>query len=194
MLHYWPRINMSVTLDNINPLKYVEDTESRGVPPSLHKIEADMDYDVVRYYLNKVTDNSNGINYLLCQLLQRHSDVFSAFETAPSLVSPISSHGDARRLRLQDLSCPMLLTINLAARCVRGRPGGRSVDEVAQELKDRSFRGVCAKVGDLIFMPDDDSIPFLILGAHILMSDAYPIGALKLIQTAGDRLSRCSRR
>ncbi|KAL1844492.1 hypothetical protein VTK73DRAFT_2422 [Phialemonium thermophilum] len=59
---------------------------------------------------------------------------------------------------------------------------------------EQAFRLAFARIGEIFFAADDESTLFLILGAHLLMSEAYPIAALRLIQAAGDRLGRCGKR
>lgn len=203
MVHYWPRINMAFSLDGVNPLKYVEEIESGGVPsyqlPLDDRVIAQVDTTTVNFYFAGIQDNCTGIDLLLGEMLQRHSTILSIFLTQSS--PPSSTPGSASayliggtQLSINTCSCQLLLAIALAARGAYQTSCQGMADMVAKDLQEQAFRLAYARVGELFFAPDDDSIVFLILGAHLLMSEAYPVGALKLIQTAGDRLGRCGRR
>ncbi|CAH0044291.1 unnamed protein product [Clonostachys solani] len=187
MLHYWPRVSMALTIRDIDPLKYVEETHGAGLPPLVHDCEIEVDFEVVQALLGQAEQNCTGIDYLLYDLLQRHSNIITVLRQplAPIVSSPTS-------VVSRQFSCEQLLTINLAARQARNILDGES-KAVAQKIEDWSFQCANAKITELLFKSDDESVLFLLLCAYILMSDAYPIGALKLIQAAGDRLGRCSR-
>ncbi|VUC37875.1 unnamed protein product [Clonostachys rosea] len=188
MLHYWPRVSMALTIRDIDPLKYVEETHGAGVPPLVHDNEIEVDFEVVQALLGQAEQNCTGIDYLLYDLVQRHSNILAVLRQPldPVVSSPAS-------VVSRQFSCEQLLTINLAARQARNLLEGES-KAVAQKIQDWSFQCANAKITELLFKSDDESVPFLLLSAYILMSDVYPIGALKLIQAAGDRLGRCSRR
>ena len=188
------------TPDGANPLKYIEETESGGIPfLSPNGMAEEVDASAVGTYIARIQNNCTGIELLLSQLLQRHSNVLSALasqqSTPPMAPSPGGSYpGEGRFLSLEGCSCQILLALALAARGAYQKSCCVAADMVAKDLHDRAFRRAFARIGELLFSPDDDSIVFLILGAHLLMLEAYPTGALKLIQAAGDRLGRCGRR
>ncbi|CAK7203007.1 hypothetical protein SEUCBS139899_005734 [Sporothrix eucalyptigena] len=174
MLHYWPRINMAVTLlDGSSPLRYVEDTATGGVSPSHvgnDGLLTEVDVTAVQLCFATMHDTNRGLDYLLGQLLQRHTSILSLTPTSPTI-------------QLAVCSCQLLLAITLASSSSHG------------QLSDSAFRQACPRIGELFFAPDDDdSVLFLIVAAHLFMTRAYPVGALKLIQAAGDRLGRSGRR
>ncbi|KAL1900125.1 hypothetical protein Sste5346_002433 [Sporothrix stenoceras] len=177
MLHYWPRINMAVTLlDTSSPLRYVEDTASGGVGPTNNvSISTELNTLAIQRCFVHMHETGRGLDYLLGQLLQRHTNVLSL---------PIDTSSPT--ISVNSCNCQLLLAISLAS---RGTPGPSA------SLGETAFRAACAKIGELFFTPDDDdSVLFLIVAAHLFMARAYPVGALKLIHTAGDRLGRSGRR
>ena len=193
MLHYWPRISMSLTLDDVDPLQYVEDTESKGLPTTCGSDGAIISLDTMKFCLESIGDNCFGVSFLLVQLLRRHSSVFSVLESIFSLQSPISPSLSSGRVSVREFDVRQLLTINLAARCARGMSPTSEMTMI-EDVQHVAFTSAFSQIGDLILMPEDESVPFLLLASFSLMAEAYPVGALKLIQIAGDRLGRCSRR
>ncbi|CAK7224168.1 hypothetical protein SBRCBS47491_005457 [Sporothrix bragantina] len=181
MLHYWPRINMAVTLfDGGSLLRYVEDTETGGVAPSSspsHNVVTEIDVATVQIAIATMHDYNRGLDYLLGQLLQRHTTILTS-------IPLVSLSSNAPTLQLSNCSCQLLLAMALALTTRGG------------VLADAVLRAACARAGELFFAPDDDeSVPFLVLAAHLFMTRAAcPVGALKLIQAAGDRLGRSGRR
>lgn len=188
MLLYWPRISMALTVRDADPLKYVEETHSLGVPPLVHDDRTEVDFDIVQILLRQAEQSCTGIDYLLFDLLHRYSNVLTSLRQplSPAVSSPAN-------VVCRQFSCEQLLAINLAARQARNLSDEES-RAVSQRIRNWSSNNANTRLTELLFQSDDESAPFLLLAAHILMSDAYPTGALKIIQAAGDRLGRCSHR
>ncbi|KAI0416670.1 hypothetical protein F5X98DRAFT_375549 [Xylaria grammica] len=193
MLHYWPRIKMNTTLESFEPLRYVENTEGGGFPPpaSFHTAEADRLY--VAACFEHALDGATGLEFLLCRLLLDHTQTFTEPLQAQT-PTPIEG-SNANSVALQHLSCQALLAITLVAKIASHRSWvmdpGRSR---AEEMEAATFTIALSKLGVLFLSEDDESVPYMILAAYLLMFYSYPYAALKYIQAAGDRLGRCGER
>lgn len=199
MLHYWPTLNLNLTLPHCNPLRYVEETVERGLPPLVASDRLIVDANFISAQVKEMHERSMGVDHIFCHFLQRHSNILTRLlDLFASRIeqTPLPTNNQPTTSNTVDLSqfdCQSILVINLAT---RGRFGATQDDnyiDKVESIQAHSFMCANFKASELFFMSDEDSIPFLILSAHMLMSAAYPVAALKLVQAAGDRLRRCGR-
>lgn len=191
MLHYWPTLNLNLTLAHCNPLRYVEETVEGGLPRLVASDRLIVDANVIATQLKEMHERSMGVDRIFCHFLKRHSNILTRLLDILAEQTPLSTNSTSNTVDLSQLDCQSLLVINLAT---RGRFGPTQDDNYinkVESIQAHSFTCANFKTSQLFFMSDEDSIPFLILDAHMLMSAAYPVGALKLVQAAGDRLRRC---
>ncbi|KAI1150286.1 hypothetical protein F4825DRAFT_468247 [Nemania diffusa] len=193
MLHYWPRIKMNTTSESFEPLRYVENTEGGGFPPpaSFHTAEADR-LHVEAWFENALAD-ATGLEFLLCQLLLDHTQAFT-MPLQTQTPAPIEG-SNANSVTLHHLSCQTLLVTTLVAKIASQRSWAMNPGQSrAEEIEAATFAIALSKLGVLFLSEDDDSVPYMILAAYLLMFYSYPYAALKYIQAAGDRLGRCGQR
>ncbi|KAK9447366.1 uncharacterized protein V1518DRAFT_428890 [Limtongia smithiae] len=193
MLHYWPRISIRLALNPGNPLKYIEETNEMGVPPlSVEYENSVVDLETVQFCIKNLHENCRGIGKLIGEFIQTYTDVPGKLLSLTSQ-SP-STQATRQHISLHDLDCISLLTLNLASWGAFQQHFFNPLITMVEDIQRQSFKFACTKLAELFFAADEYAIPFLILGAHVLIQAAYPTGALRLIQAAGERLGRCNKR